>query len=70
METAFDIAKQTGIGFQEFRTFYFRYGKAIDWMTERAYDWMIKERDAKIIWSRAEADYAATFEWGKDSLNT
>jgi hypothetical protein len=69
METAFDIAKQTGIGFQEFRTLFYRYGKGIDWMTEKAYEWMIKERDAKIIWSRAEADYAAVFEWGKDSRN-
>jgi hypothetical protein len=70
METAFDIAKQTGIGFQEFRTLYFRYGKGIDWMTERAYEWMTKERDTKIIWSRVEIEYAAEFEWGKNSINT
>jgi hypothetical protein len=70
METAFDIAKQTGIGFQEFRTLYFRYGKGIDWMTERAYEWMTKERDTKIIWSRVETEYAAEFEWGKNSINT
>lgn len=63
METAFDVAKQTGIGFQEFRTLYFRYGKGIDWMTERAYEWMTKERDAKKIWNSVESEYVASFEW-------
>lgn len=69
METAFDLAKQTDIGFQEFRTLYFRYGNGIDWMIDRAYEWMTTERDAEIIWSRVEAEYSKSFEWGVESDN-
>lgn len=68
METAFDVAKQTGIGFQDFRTLYFRYGKGIDWMTERAYEWMTTERDARIIWNSVGSEYAAAFEWGTEPI--
>lgn len=68
METAYDVAKQTGIGFQDFRTLYFRYGDGIDWMTERAYEWMTKERDAKKIWNSVECEYATAFEWGTEPI--
>jgi hypothetical protein len=63
-ETAFDLAKQTGIGFQEFRKLFLRYGLGIDWITERAYEWMATTRDPQKIWDQAEKEFSAWYEWG------
>jgi hypothetical protein len=63
-ETAFDLAKQTGIGFQEFRKLFLRYGLGIDWITERAYEWMDTTRDPQRIWDQAVKEFSARYEWG------
>ncbi len=63
-ETAFDLAKQTGVGFQEFRKLFLRYGLGIDWITERAYEWMDTTRDPQRIWDQAVKEFSARYEWG------
>ncbi len=64
-ESAFDLAKQTGIGFQDFRKLFLRYGLGIDWITERAYEWMDNTRDPRKIWHHALEEFSARFEWGR-----
>ena len=64
METAYDLAKQTGIGFREFRNLYFIYGAATGWMTDKAYDYMAKTRNVHEIWRNVEKEYVNRFEWG------
>lgn len=63
METAYDISKQTGISFQEFRDLFYRYGSAMDVMTEHAYQWMNKTRDHSVIWNEVIEMYRGKFEW-------
>lgn len=64
LETAFDLAKQTGIGFFDFRKLYFRYGGNMEWLTEKAYERMHSERDFQKIWCFAEQEYIRKYEWG------
>ena len=66
METAFDLARQTGIDFLSFRTLYFRYGSAIEPMTEHAYALMETTRDPSVIWREAERSYQENYEWLAD----
>ncbi|GAP69691.1 hypothetical protein BA6E_121141 [Bacteroidales bacterium 6E] len=63
METAFDISKQTGISFLEFRELFYRYGTAMDGMTEHAYQLMNQTRDHSIIWKEVTEKYREKFEW-------
>ena len=63
METAFDISKQTGISFVEFRELFYRYGTAMDGMTEHAYQLMNQMRDYSIIWNEVTEKYREKFEW-------
>lgn len=63
METAFDLARQTGIDFLSFRTLYFRYGSAIESMTEHAYALMEKTRTPSVIWREVERSYQENYEW-------
>ena len=57
-DSFFDEAKQTGITYQKFQNFFFRYGPEIAYMTERAYELMNETRDADIIWEKAEKEMA------------
>lgn len=63
METAFDISKQTGISFKEFRDLYYRYGAAMDHLTEEAYQIMNQSREYSFIWERVIQEYSERFEW-------
>lgn len=66
METAFDLAKQTGIVFSDFRKLYYSYGQGTEWMTNRAYEFMQFTRDPQKIWQQVEREYMARFEWAID----
>lgn len=63
METAFDISKQTGVSFQEFRDLYYRYGTAMDNLTEEAYQLMNQTREYSFIWEKVIQDYCEKYEW-------
>lgn len=59
----FDIAKQTGITYPDFKILYHRYGSAIDEMTDSAYEIMNQERDPNKIWALVEKEHQSKFEW-------
>lgn len=67
LETAFDIAKQTGISFQEFSSLYYRYGQQVEWMTDMVYDKMAAIRDPKELWTTAEQLYQQKYEWAPEN---
>jgi hypothetical protein len=59
----FDIAKQTGIGFPEFKILFHRYGKNIDPIIDKAYEKMDETRDPLKIWAFAEDWFQKENEW-------
>lgn len=59
----FDIAKQTGITYPDFKILYHRYGSSIDEMTDSAYEKMNQMRDPLKIWALVENEYQSNFEW-------
>lgn len=59
----FDIAKQTGITYPEFKLLFHRYGKGIDEMIDEAYEKMNETRDSKKIWNQVENWYQKKYEW-------
>ena len=67
LETAFDIAKQTGIGFQKFSALYFRYGQQVEWMTDVVYERMADTRDPEKLWAFAEYLFQQKYEWALET---
>lgn len=63
MESAFDLAKQTGISFRDFRALFYRYGISTEQITEQVYTLMASTRDASAIWKEATHEYEVNFEW-------
>jgi hypothetical protein len=59
----FDIAKQTGITYPEFKILYHRYGNAIDEMIDEAYEKMNQMRDPIKIWEGVEKEFQSKYEW-------
>jgi tRNA G18 (ribose-2'-O)-methylase SpoU len=59
----FDEAKQTGISFQKFKPLFHRYGKAIEELTEMAFEKMNETRNPEEIWKKAELDFQQKEEW-------
>ncbi|HKJ79769.1 MAG TPA: hypothetical protein VKA10_09545 [Prolixibacteraceae bacterium] len=59
----FDLAKQTGIAYEDFKVIFHRYGKGIDEITEFAYQQMEKTRDVAAAWELAEGEYHEKYEW-------
>jgi hypothetical protein len=59
----FDLAKQTGISYANFKVIFHRYGTAVDEMTEDAYILMNEFRDPEKIWNLAEKNYQKMNEW-------
>ncbi len=60
----YDLAKQTGISYSNFKVLYHRYGAAINEMTEEAYSKMNTFRNPAKIWNAAEQKYQKEKEWG------
>ncbi len=63
MESAFDLAKQTGIGFRDFMAIYYRYGNPTEQITENAYAMMAMSRNSARIWHDAIREYEMKYEW-------
>ena len=59
----FDIAKQTGITYPEFKILYHRYGNSIDEMIDSAYEKMNESRDPIKIWEGVESEFQSKYEW-------
>lgn len=59
----FDIAKQTGITYPEFKILFHRYGTGIDIMIDKAYEKMNRIRDPKKIWDEVEDWFQQKKEW-------
>lgn len=64
LETAYDLAKQTGITFTEFRSLYLKYGACTNWFTDRTYEWMPVLRNSHRLWRQAEQEFITSYEWG------
>lgn len=67
LETAYDIAKQTGIGFREFSSLYFRYGQQIEWLTDVVYEKMAETRNPEALWLFAEQLFQVRYEWAVET---
>ena len=63
---AFDEAKQTGITPEEFKTLFYRYGKNIQIITEKAYEIRSNESNPETIWLKAELWYCVNYEMLND----
>ena len=59
----FDIAKQTGITYLDFKILFHRYGKGIDEMIDEAYEQMNTTRDPLVIWEKVEDWFQRKNEW-------
>jgi len=59
----FDIAKQTGISYPEFKILFHRYGAGIDIMIDEAYERMNNTRNPQKIWNETEEWFQKKFEW-------
>ncbi len=64
----FDIAKQTGINYPEFKVLFHRYGTGIDEMIDEAYEKMNKIRNPQKIWEMVENEFQIKYEWKKLDL--
>ncbi len=53
----FDLAKQTGISYNQFKPLFYRYGTGISEMTEIAYQYLEETRNPELIWKQAERYY-------------
>jgi hypothetical protein len=56
-DAKFDIAKQTGIAYQQFIKLFYRYPSNIDTMIDVAYEMLEQTRDAQIIWQTVEDNF-------------
>jgi hypothetical protein len=59
----FDIAKQTGITYPDFKILFHRYGTGIDEMIDEAYEQMNITRDPQVIWEGVEDWFQRKNEW-------
>lgn len=56
-EEKYDQAKQTGISYDKFQYYFYRYRKVIDIFTERAYKKFRTNRNADFIWGETEKEF-------------
>ena len=59
----FDLAKQCGINFPEFRVLFHRYGKGIDEIIELAYENRSRTIELDPAWKTVENDFQKMHEW-------
>ncbi len=59
----FDEARQTGIEYENFRTLFFRYGKNIEKITDKAYDFYNETKNTETAWQKAEIFYSKNYEY-------
>lgn len=59
----FDIAKQSGITYPQFKILFYRYGNGIEEIIDEAYEKMAETRDPQKIWNEAEEWFQKKYEW-------
>ncbi|MCK5538526.1 MAG: glycerol-3-phosphate dehydrogenase/oxidase [Bacteroidales bacterium] len=57
-DAKYDEIKATGISVEDFKNLFYRYGKNIDTLIERAFDYYVEMRNTKKSWLKAEVRYA------------
>ncbi|MEA3452560.1 MAG: glycerol-3-phosphate dehydrogenase/oxidase [Bacteroidota bacterium] len=62
----YDEAKQTGISIEDFKKIFYRYGKNIDFVTNKAFEFYNEEKDSKKAWIKAEVWYVVNYEAATD----
>lgn len=63
-EEKYDLAKQSGISFDKFQYYFFRYRKNIDVFTEKAYLKLKMNKNPETIWSETEREFQETVKNG------
>lgn len=58
----YDEAKQTGINVEEFKKVFYRFGKNIDLITNKAYEFYNEEKDVIKAWTKAQVWYTVNYE--------
>jgi len=61
-DAKYDEVKETGISVADFKNLFYRYGKNIDLLIEKAYGNYMDKRKTKEVWVKAEVWYAIHYE--------
>ncbi len=61
-DNKYDEAKQLGISVKDFKNLFYRYGKNIDFITNKAYEFYNEEKDIRKAWLKAEVRYVVDNE--------
>ncbi len=61
-DNKYDEAKQLGISVKDFKNLFYRYGKNIDFITNKAYEFYNEEKDIRKAWLKAEIRYVVDNE--------
>ena len=61
-DAKYDEVKETGISVADFKNLFYRYGKNIDILIEKAYGYYMDKRKTKEAWVKAEVWYAVHYE--------
>jgi glycerol-3-phosphate dehydrogenase len=61
-DNKYDEAKQLGISVKDFKILFYRYGKNIDFITNKAYEFYNEEKNIQKAWLKAELWYLVNYE--------
>lgn len=61
-DVKYDEAKHLGISVADFKKLFYRYGKNIDLITEKAYEFYNKNKNFRLAWLKAEVWYTVNHE--------
>ncbi len=61
-DNKYDEAKQLGISVADFKKLFYRYGKNIDLVTNKAYEYYNENKDFHLSWLKAEVWYTVNYE--------
>jgi glycerol-3-phosphate dehydrogenase len=61
-DNKYDEAKQTGISVKNFKTLFYRYGKNIDLITNKAFEYYNELKNCQKAWIKAELWYVVNYE--------
>ncbi len=58
----YDEAKQTGISVNDFKKIFYRFGKNIDFITNKAFEFYNEQKNTQKAWIKAQVWYAVNYE--------
>lgn len=61
-DNKYDEAKQLGISVADFKKLFYRYGKNIDYLTNKAFEFYNEDKNFKLAWIKAELWYVINYE--------